>query len=86
MEVRIMKGFVFSLFSAVVAAAVVTLVPCILYAAGAAAEAEPLVDFGSVFDTLKGTVTTIVIAAIGLGLGIWATRFIFGIVKSMGRG
>ena len=47
---------------------------------------EPLVDFGGVFDSLKGVVTNVVVGAVAIGLGIWATRFIFHLVKSMGRG
>jgi sugar phosphate permease len=47
---------------------------------------EPLVNFDGVFESLKGIVTAVVVGAVGIGLSIWATRFIFHIVKSMGRG
>jgi ribonuclease PH len=47
---------------------------------------EPLVDFSNVFDSLANVVTTVVVGAIGIGLAVWATRYVFSIVRSMGRG
>jgi uncharacterized membrane protein len=45
-----------------------------------------LVDFSTVFDSLATLVTTIVVGALGIGLAIWVTRFLFRLVKSMSRG
>jgi hypothetical protein len=51
-----------------------------------AMEVEPLVDFSTVFSSLTSLVTTIVVGALGIGLAIWVTRFLFRLVKSMSRG
>ena len=45
----------------------------------------PIVDFGSIFDTITTAIGPIVVGALGLGLAIWGARYIFGIIKSMGR-
>jgi hypothetical protein len=45
----------------------------------------PIVDFSGVFATIATTVGPVIVGAIGLGLSIWAVRFMFGLVKSMGR-
>lgn len=45
----------------------------------------PIVDFSSVFTTIASTVGPVIVGAIGLGLSIWAVRFMFSLVKSMGR-
>jgi hypothetical protein len=47
---------------------------------------EPIVDFSSVFSSLSSLVTTVVVGALGIGLAIWGTRFLFRLVKSMSRG
>ena len=44
-----------------------------------------LASFDSVFDSLRTAITTVVVAAIGLGLSIWGTKWMFRVVKSMGR-
>ena len=46
---------------------------------------EPIVQFGSLFTTIRDTIGPLVAAALGLGLAIWAARYVFGIIKSMGR-
>ena len=48
-------------------------------------EFDPIVDFGSIFDTLTTTLGPIIAGALGLGLAVWGTRYVFGIIKSMGR-
>jgi hypothetical protein len=60
--------------------------PSLALAQTPSVDATPLVDFGDVFDTLRSTVTTVVVGAIGIGLAVWATRYVFSIVRSMGRG
>jgi ABC-type Fe3+ transport system permease subunit len=59
--------------------------PSVLLAQGSV-DAEPLVDFSGVFDSLKDTVTAVVVGAVGIGIAIWATRYVFSVVRSMGRG
>ena len=45
-----------------------------------------LVQFDStMWQTITAAVGAVVAAALGLGLGIWAARYIFGIIRSMGR-
>lgn len=44
-----------------------------------------IVNFGSIFNTIREVIAPLVAGALGLGLAIWAARFIFGIIKSMGR-
>ena len=46
---------------------------------------EPIVEFGSLFATIRDTIAPLVVGALGLGLAIWAARYIFSIIKSMGR-
>ena len=46
---------------------------------------SPIVEFGSLFDTIKTALVPIVVGALTLGLAIWGTKYIFRIVKSMGR-
>lgn len=46
---------------------------------------EPIVNFGSIFDTIRTSIGPLVAGALGLGLAIWGSRYIFGIIKSMGR-
>jgi hypothetical protein len=63
--------------------------PTVLLAAEgdpASLDVVPLVDFSSVFSSLSSLVTTIVVGALGIGLAIWVTRFLFRLVKSMSRG
>ena len=45
----------------------------------------PIVDFGNLWTTLTTTLGPIVAGALGLGLAIWAARYVFSIIKSMGR-
>ena len=59
-----------------------------VFAQGGGAESvtfTPIVDFGTLFEQLRGPIATIVAAALGLGLAIWAARYVFSIIKSMGR-
>ena len=66
---------------------------CLMFAspevfAQATAESVPLtpiVEFGSLFDTIRTAIGPLVAAALGLGLAIWAARYVFSIIKSMGR-
>jgi len=46
---------------------------------------EPIVDFGSIFDTLKTYIAPLVATALGLGLAIWGAKYVFRIIKGMGR-
>jgi hypothetical protein len=46
---------------------------------------EPIVEFGSLFDTIRTALGPIVVGALGLGLAIWGARYVFGVIKSMGR-
>jgi len=46
---------------------------------------EPIVEFGSLFETIRTALGPIVVGALGLGLAIWGARYIFGVIKSMGR-
>jgi hypothetical protein len=79
-----MKGF---LFGCLAFAAVATVVLCpSLALAQSTVDAEPLVDFTAVFDDLRDTVTAVIVGAVGIGLAIWATRYVFSVVRSMGRG
>ena len=48
-------------------------------------EFEPIVEFGTLFDTIRTALGPIVVGALGLGLAIWGARYIFGVIKSMGR-
>ena len=46
---------------------------------------QPIVNFGTIFETIRTAVGPIVVGALGLGLAIWGARYMFGIIKSMGR-
>ena len=48
-------------------------------------ELEPIVNFGSLFDSIRTAIAPLVVGALGLGLAIWVARYIFSIIKSMGR-
>ena len=52
---------------------------------GSSVTFTPIVDLSGIFSSLTGVVSTIVAAAITLALGIWGTRYLFRLVKSMGR-
>ena len=52
---------------------------------GSSVSFTPIVDLSGIFSSLTGVVSTIVAAAITLALGIWGTRYLFRLVKSMGR-
>ena len=52
---------------------------------GNAVEFAPLVDLSGVFGSLTTVVASIVGAAIALAGGVWVTKYIFSLVKSMGR-
>jgi hypothetical protein len=41
---------------------------------------------GGILESVKGPLAKILAGAIGIGLAVWAARFFFGVVKSMGRG
>ena len=45
----------------------------------------PIVDFGNLFTTLTTTIGPIVAGALGLGLAIWGSRYIYGVIKSASR-
>jgi len=45
----------------------------------------PIVNFGDLFTTLTTVIGPIVAAALMLGLGIWGARYVFSIIRSMGR-
>jgi hypothetical protein len=48
-------------------------------------EYTPIVDFGDLFDTITTALGPIVAGALALGLAIWGARYVFGVIKSMGR-
>ena len=81
---------VFSWLFVVVAMVVALFFPAVSFAADGEEppplEVSPLVDFSTVFTSLSSLVTTIVVGALGIGLAIWVTRFLFRLVKSMSRG
>ena len=45
----------------------------------------PIVEFGEIFTSITTTLGPLVAAALGLGLAIWGARYVFSIIKSMGR-
>ena len=45
----------------------------------------PIVNFGTIFESLKTSLGPMVAAALGLGLAIWGASYVFKIVKKMGR-
>ena len=49
-------------------------------------EFTPLVDFGDFFTALITVVTPLIVGALTLAIGVWGTRWIWGMVKSFGRG
>ena len=67
---------------------------CCMFFGAAEAFADPagnqvqytsIVEFGNLFDTIRNALGPIVVGALGLGLAIWGARYIFGVIKSMGR-
>jgi hypothetical protein len=46
---------------------------------------EAIVEFGTIFDTIRTALAPIIVGAIGLGLAIWGARYIFSVIKSMAR-
>ena len=46
---------------------------------------ESIVQFGSLFESIKTTIAPLVAAALTLGLAIWGASYIFSIVKRMAR-
>jgi len=46
---------------------------------------EEIVSFGEIFKTIRVSIGPLVAGAIGLGLAIWGARYVFRIIKSMGR-
>ena len=46
---------------------------------------EPIVNFGDIFTSITTALGPIVAGALGLGLAIWGARYVFGVIKSMGR-
>jgi len=89
-----MKGFVIQVCAfALVCVAVFFGGSEMLLAQGGGGGATPvqfqeMVSFGDIFSSsgaLWSALATIVSGAIGLGLAIWGARYIFSIVRSMGR-
>lgn len=72
------------------AAVCVCFMPEIAMAVDAIVPEKPVVaefvDFDGVFTTIKTIAQGVIVAAIGLGLSVWGVRFMFGLVKSFGRG
>jgi hypothetical protein len=85
------KGFLFCLLFAL-GLGVVSLVPCDVLAQTFTAEEvkfTSLVDFdgtNGILSQIKSPLAKILAGALGIGLAVWAARFFFKIVKSMGRG
>ena len=70
----------------------VCMVACMSFGAGEVfaqttndVEYTAIVNFGNLFDTIRTALGPIVVGALGLGLAIWGARYIFGVIKSMGR-
>jgi len=53
--------------------------------AGSAVTFTPIVSFDNIFDSIRTGLTAIVAGALGLGLAIWGARYVFSVIKSMGR-
>jgi hypothetical protein len=90
-----LKGFLSGVKSFVIGAAVVGVVStALLYApevafaqdGGAVVKVDELVDFDGAFDSLKSMLKYVLAGAIGIGLAVWGAKFLFRVVKSMGRG
>jgi len=56
-----------------------------VFAQGSAVTFTPLVDLSGVFTSLTTVVGVVVGAAITLAGGVWVTKYMFSLVKSMGR-
>lgn len=80
-------GFVKSAAPAVVFGAVAVVGGGELFAQTTAStiEYESIVDFGDIFETIREAIGPVVVGALGLGLAIWGARYVFSIIKSMGR-
>ena len=52
---------------------------------GSSVTFTPIVEFGNLFDTIRSSLGPIVVGALGLGLAIWGARYMFGVIKTMGR-
>jgi len=48
-------------------------------------EFEPIVEWGMIFETIRLSIGPVVVGALALGLAIWGARYVFSIIKSMGR-
>ena len=46
---------------------------------------EPIVEWDAIFDTIRLSIGPVVVGALALGLAIWGARYVFSIIKSMGR-
>jgi len=46
---------------------------------------DPLINFGSIFDSIREPIGALVAGAIGLGLAIFLARYLFSVLKSMAR-
>jgi hypothetical protein len=46
---------------------------------------EEIVDWSGIFSTMKTVVAPLVVGAIGIGLAIWGTKFVFRLIKGMAR-
>lgn len=46
---------------------------------------QEIVSFDNIFDTIRTSIGGVVAGALGLGLAIWGARYVFYVIKSMGR-
>lgn len=58
-----------------------------VFAAGTPVEVAftPLVNFTGIFDTITPVIAGVVASALILGLGLWGSKYVFHIIRSMGR-
>jgi len=45
----------------------------------------PLVDFSTVFTSIRTAIGPIVVGALGIALALWACWFFYGLIRKMGR-
>jgi len=79
-------SLVVSRYALVAFAVIAVLFPGLSHAAGETVNiVMPDVDFGTVATALMTKITPVLIAAIGLGLGIWGFRWVYRTFRSMAR-
>jgi hypothetical protein len=77
--------FVFSPMSLSLLAAFVLFSSGVVHAADIEIPLDGMPGFTQALTTLKTTIGTIIVSALAIGLMVWAARYLFHVVKSMGR-